>query len=56
MCLGFRHADDTESVSWGGVSYGTVDGRPSGTAEEEAVDIGKDGVIISATEAIVVTI
>lgn len=56
MRIHFRHADDTEGVSWGGVTYETEDGRPSGSVEEETVDLGQDGVTISATEAVLITL
>lgn len=56
MRVGVRHADDTDGVVWGGVTYETEDGRPSGSVEEETVDLGNDGVTISATEAVLITL
>ncbi|KAF5364760.1 hypothetical protein D9758_009299 [Tetrapyrgos nigripes] len=48
------HADDASGLTWGGVTYETEDGRPSGEESVETVDVG-DGFDIQATEVVLLS-
>lgn len=50
----FRHADDTDGLTWGGQSYETSDGRVSGTLKTEKVKLSA-GFDIRDTEVVLVT-
>ncbi|KAF8313087.1 hypothetical protein DL93DRAFT_2059507 [Clavulina sp. PMI_390] len=55
--LKIGHADDTSGLTFGGVSYETSSGKPSGKTVVETVKVGKDGiasVVISDSEAVLV--
>ncbi|KAF8313086.1 hypothetical protein DL93DRAFT_2081443 [Clavulina sp. PMI_390] len=55
--LKIGYADDTSGLSFGGISYETSDGKPSGKAVVETVKVAKDGtvsVVVSDSEAVLV--
>ncbi|THV02264.1 hypothetical protein K435DRAFT_817806 [Dendrothele bispora CBS 962.96] len=52
--LAIGHADDESGVTWGGVSYETTDGRPSGKESVETVDVSS-GFDIKATEVVLLS-
>ena len=49
--LKIERADDTEGLTWGGVSYETASGLPAGTVMTETVD-PVEGFLLAATEAV----
>ncbi|KAF8313085.1 hypothetical protein DL93DRAFT_2156373 [Clavulina sp. PMI_390] len=55
--LKIGYTDDTSGLSFGGVSYETSNGRPSGKPVVETVKVGSDGiasVVVSDSEAVLV--
>jgi len=52
--LAIGHADDTSGLTWGGQSYETSDGRPTGPNIIET-DSVSSGVNITATEVVMLT-